>query len=367
MNEKKRVVVGMSGGVDSSVTALLLKEQGYEVVGVFMKNWDDTDEFGVCTATKDYEDVIRVCNQIGIPYYTVNFEKKYWDKVFTYFLDEYKSGRTPNPDVMCNKEIKFKAFLDYALSIGADYVATGHYAQIRREGNNIQLLRGKDQNKDQTYFLNQISKEVLEKILFPLGHMEKSEVRKIAEEHQLATAKKKDSTGICFIGERNFKEFLSEYIPAQPGDMKTIDGVVKGKHDGLMYYTLGQRHGLGIGGEGDPWFVVGKDVKENILYVEQGDDNAYLYSDRLIASDVNWLSEVPEMTFTCTAKFRYRQKDSKVTVTKLENGKVQVDFAHPERAVTPGQAVVFYVNEVCLGGGTIEEILNDEKKLQYVG
>lgn len=366
MGEKTRVVVGMSGGVDSSVAALLLKKQGYEVIGVFMKNWDDTDEFGVCTATEDYEDVIRVSNQIGIPYYSVNFEKEYWDKVFTYFLDEYRAGRTPNPDVMCNKEIKFKAFMDYALSIGADYVATGHYAQLRKKNGKVELLRGVDANKDQTYFLNQLSADVLEKVLFPLGHLEKKEVRKIAEENDLATASKKDSTGICFIGERNFKEFLSEYLPAQPGKMQTLDGEVKGQHDGLMYYTIGQRHGLGIGGAGDPWFVVGKNLKDNILYVEQGDSNVHLYSDALIASGVNWINEV-ERSFSCTAKFRYRQKDSRVHVTLLEDGKVRVDFEQEERAVTPGQAVVFYQDEVCLGGGTIDEVLKENEALQYVG
>ena len=366
MTEKTRVVLGMSGGVDSSVAALLLKEQGYEVIGVFMKNWDDTDEFGVCTATEDYADVRRVCEQIDIPYYSVNFEKQYWDKVFTYFLDEYKSGRTPNPDVMCNKEIKFKAFMDYALSIGADYVATGHYAQVRKVEGKTELLRGVDHNKDQTYFLNQLTSDVLEKVLFPLGHLEKPKVREIAETHQLATATKKDSTGICFIGERNFKEFLSEYLPAQPGEMQTISGETKGKHDGLMYYTIGQRHGLGIGGEGDPWFVVGKNVKDNILYVEQSDDNDFLYSDALIASNVNWINDV-EKTFTCTAKFRYRQKDTIVHVKKLDQGKVHVAFDKKERAITPGQAVVFYQGDVCLGGGTIEEIFKNEQRLQYVG
>ena len=366
MEKKARVVVGMSGGVDSSVAALLLKQQGYEVIGVFMKNWDDTDEFGVCTATLDYEDVVRVSNQLDIPYYSVNFEKEYWDKVFTYFLDEYRSGRTPNPDVMCNKEIKFKAFMDYALSIGADYVATGHYARIRKTNGKVELLRGVDPNKDQTYFLNQLSADVLKKVLFPLGHLHKSEVRKIAKEHGLATATKKDSTGICFIGERNFKEFLSEYLPAQPGEMRTLSGELKGHHDGLMYYTIGQRHGLGIGGAGEPWFVVGKNLEENILYVEQGDKNPYLYSDGLFATDVNWINPV-EKQFTCTAKFRYRQKDSRVTVTLLEDNHVRVDFHEKQRAITPGQAVVFYDGEVCLGGGTIETVLKNDKQLKYVG
>ncbi|MBP2077484.1 tRNA 2-thiouridine(34) synthase MnmA [Oceanobacillus polygoni] len=367
-NKDTRVVIGMSGGVDSSVAALLLKEQGYDVVGIFMKNWDDTDEFGVCTATEDFDDVVRVCNQLDIPYYSVNFEKQYWDKVFTYFLDEYKAGRTPNPDVMCNKEIKFKAFLDHALALGADYLATGHYAQVRENDGRVEMLRGVDDNKDQTYFLNQLSSDVLEKVMFPLGHLPKSEVRKIAKEHGLVTADKKDSTGICFIGERNFKEFLSEYLPAQPGEMQTLDGVVKGRHDGLMYYTIGQRQGLGIGGSGDPWFVVGKNLKENILYVEQGFSHETLYSDALVATDVNWINtDVITETFTCTAKFRYRQKDSNVTVTVQENGNVYVEFAESERAITPGQAVVFYDGDVCLGGATIDQIIKNNRALDYVG
>src|SRR5690625_198059 len=367
MNENIRVVVGMSGGVDSSVAALILKQAGYEVIGVFMKNWDDTDENGVCTAAEDYEDVIKVCNEIGIPYYSVNFEKEYWDKVFTYFLDEYKSGRTPNPDIMCNKEIKFKAFLDYALSIGAEYVATGHYAQLNKQDGYVELRRGADQNKDQSYFLNQLTSDVLEKIMFPLGHLQKSEVREIAKKYNLSTATKKDSTGICFIGERNFKQFLSEYLPAQKGLMKTLNHEIKGEHDGLMYYTIGQRHGLGIGGEGEAWFVVGKNVPENVLYVAQGDDNPHLYSDGLIASQVNWINnKTMESTFSCTAKFRYRQKDSKVHVTLLEDGLVQVDFATRERAITPGQAVVFYDGDVCLGGGTIDQVLKNNETLKYI-
>ncbi|MFC4558911.1 tRNA 2-thiouridine(34) synthase MnmA [Virgibacillus kekensis] len=369
MKAKKdtRVVVGMSGGVDSSVAALLLKEQGYDVVGIFMKNWDDTDENGVCTATEDYDDVVRVCNQLDIPYFAVNFEKQYWDKVFTYFLDEYKAGRTPNPDVMCNKEIKFKAFLEHAMSLGADYLATGHYAQVRNNNGRYEMLRGVDDNKDQTYFLNQLTSDVLEKVMFPLGHLEKKEVREIARKHDLVTATKKDSTGICFIGERNFKEFLSEYLPAQPGVMKTLSGVEKGQHEGLMYYTIGQRQGLGIGGAGDPWFVVGKNLKDNILYVEQGFENEKLYSDSLIATDVNWINDIPENNFACTAKFRYRQKDSAVTVEKLDDGNIHVIFNEPQRAITPGQAVVFYDGEVCLGGGTIDEVIKDEKYLDYVG
>ncbi|MDG5786467.1 tRNA 2-thiouridine(34) synthase MnmA [Evansella sp. AB-P1] len=359
-NKNIRVVVGMSGGVDSSVAAYLLKEQGYQVIGIFMKNWDDTDENGVCTATEDYNDVIRVCNQLDIPYYAVNFEKEYWDKVFTYFLDEYRAGRTPNPDVMCNKEIKFKAFLDHAMSLGADYVATGHYARVRREGERVELLRGIDDNKDQTYFLNALSEEQLKNVLFPIGEIEKPRVREIAKEAGLATAGKKDSTGICFIGERNFKEFLSQFLPAQPGNMETLDGEVKGKHDGLMYYTLGQRHGLGIGGAGEPWFVVGKNLEKNILYVGQGYHHPALYSKGLIAEKVNWISYDFTDVLHCTAKFRYRQGDQKVKVSKLGNDKVRVEFVEPQRAITPGQSVVFYDNDVCLGGGTIDEVIQTE-------
>ncbi|KOP83553.1 tRNA 2-thiouridine(34) synthase MnmA [Cytobacillus solani] len=363
-----RVVVGMSGGVDSSVAALLLKEQGYDVIGIFMKNWDDTDENGVCTATEDYEDVIRVCNQIGIPYYAVNFEKQYWDKVFTYFLDEYKAGRTPNPDVMCNKEIKFKAFLEHAMNLGADYLATGHYARVEHRDGEVKMLRGIDENKDQTYFLNQLSQEQLEKVMFPIGNIEKSKVRELAAAADLATATKKDSTGICFIGERNFKEFLGNYLPAQPGNMETFDGKVMGKHDGLMYYTIGQRHGLGIGGSGEPWFAIGKDLKRNILYVGQGFHNEKLYSHSITAVNVRWVSndEKPK-TFECTAKFRYRQPDNKVTVEQLDDNKVRVIFDEPIRAITPGQAVVFYNGDECLGGGTIDEVYKDGKRLDYVG
>lgn len=371
-DSKTRVVVGMSGGVDSSVTALLLKKQGYDVVGVFMKNWDDTDEFGVCTATEDYNDVALVASQIGIPYYSVNFEKQYWDKVFRYFLSEYKKGRTPNPDVMCNKEIKFKAFLDYAMDLGADYVATGHYAQIERDENGIaHLLRGADNNKDQTYFLNQLSQEQLANVLFPLGHMEKSEVRKIAEEAGLATAKKKDSTGVCFIGERDFKSFLMNYLPAKPGNMMTADGELKGRHDGLMYYTIGQRQGLGIGGGGqsnDPWFVIGKDLETNTLFVGQGFHHDWLFATHLDATDIHFTTaDEKPLVFKCTAKFRYRQKDTGVTVHLSEDGtEATVEFDEPVRAITPGQAVVFYDGAECLGGGTINAAYNEAKELQYV-
>ncbi|HIY91356.1 tRNA 2-thiouridine(34) synthase MnmA [Companilactobacillus sp. HBUAS56275] len=370
-NKKKRVVVGMSGGVDSSVSALLLKQQGYEVIGVFMKNWDDSDDSGVCTATEDYEDVAKVANKIGIPYYSVNFEKEYWDRVFEYFLDEYRKGRTPNPDVMCNKEVKFKAFLDYANKLNADYIAMGHYAQSFRDDNGVvHLLRGGDANKDQTYFLSTVQQDQLQKALFPIGGMQKSEVRRIAEEAGLATAKKKDSTGVCFIGERNFRKFLSEFLPAQSGKMMTPDGEIKGEHAGLMYYTIGQRSGLGIGGNGksnEPWFVVGKDMKKNILYVDQGYDNPRLYADHLDASDLSFITGLDYGdTFHATAKFRYRQQDTGVTVHVLGDGKVSVEFDNPVRAITPGQEVVFYDGEECLGGATIDAAYMAAKKLQYI-
>lgn len=355
-----RVVVGMSGGVDSSVTALLLKQQGYEVIGIFMKNWDDTDQFGHCTAEEDAEDVRRVCGQIGIPFYTVNFEKEYMDKVFSYFLDEYRNGRTPNPDVMCNREIKFGDFLQKALSLGADYLATGHYARVEQINGEYRLLRGIDSNKDQTYFLNALNQNQLSKAMFPIGHLPKQKVREIAAEAGLATAKKKDSTGVCFIGEKNFKEFLSQYLPAQRGEIRTFEGEVKGKHDGLMYYTLGQRQGLGIGGSGtgEPWFVADKDLTNNILYVVQGDKHPSLYSQGLTATNINWISsQKPDGTLRCTAKFRYRQPDQGITIHWKTSDHCQVEFDQPQKAITPGQAVVFYQDDVCLGGGTIDHVL----------
>lgn len=353
-----RVVIGMSGGVDSSVAALVLKEQGYDVIGVFMKNWDDTDESGNCTADLDYQDVRRVCDQIGIPYYTVNFEQEYWDKVFQYFLDEYKAGRTPNPDIMCNKEIKFKAFLEKALALEADYLATGHYAQVSNNAGEYQLIRGVDENKDQTYFLYTLGQYQLSKTLFPIGHLMKKQVRDLAIQHDLVTARKKDSTGICFIGERDFKQFLSTYLPAQPGKMVNVDDhQVMGKHDGLMYYTLGQRKGLGIGGKGDPWFVVGKNLDKNILLVAQGHDHSAQFSRGLVAKEPFWVgNQSPQEKFSCTAKFRYRQADQKVSVS-VKNNRCNVEFTTPQRAITPGQAVVFYRDDVCLGGATIDQVI----------
>ena len=364
-NSKTRVVVGMSGGVDSSVTALLLKEQGYDVIGVFMKNWDDTDEFGVCTATEDYKDVAAVADQIGIPYYSVNFEKEYWDRVFEYFLAEYRAGRTPNPDVMCNKEIKFKAFLDYAMTLGADYVATGHYAQVVCDEDGIvHMLRGADNNKDQTYFLSQLSQEQLQKTMFPLGHLQKPEVREIAERAGLATAKKKDSTGICFIGERNFRKFLSNYLPNKPGDIVNIETMeIIGKHIGLMHYTIGQRKGLNIGGTSERLFAVGKDLNKNILYVAEGENNPYLYSDSCII-DTLVINTDEEIT-KCSAKFRYRSEDVPVSIKRLNEDELLVSYENV-KSVTPGQACVLYDGDRCLGSGIIKQVQKNGEKLWYL-
>ena len=358
--KNKKVVLGMSGGVDSSVAAILLKEQGYDVIGVFMKNWEEKDDNGVCLSEEDYKDVIAVAEQLEITYYSVNFVKEYWDKVFT-----YKRGRTPNPDVMCNKEIKFRAFLDYAMKIGADYVATGHYARIIHEekDGNIKsvMLRGVDDNKDQTYFLCQLNQEQLEKVLFPLGSYTKPQIREIAEKYNLKTAKKKDSTGICFIGERNFNEFLSKYLPAKKGNIVNTEGKILGRHNGLMYYTIGQRKGIGIGntkeGTGEPWFVVDKDLEKNELVVTQG-DNSVLYSKGLIATDFNFINK-DEITFplNCTVKYRYRQDDSKAVINKLNENEYEVIFDKPQKAVTLGQIVVAYNGEKCLGGGVIDKII----------
>lgn len=355
----ERIVVGMSGGVDSSVAAMLLKEQGYDVIGVFMKNWEEQDENGTCTAESDWRDVREVCDLIGIPYYSVNFAREYWDRVFSYFLKEYRAGRTPNPDVLCNREIKFRAFLDFAMTLGASRMATGHFVRTDEKGS---LLRGLDPEKDQSYFLYMVHEAQLKRSVFPVGGMTKAEVRKLAAERGLPVSDKKDSTGVCFIGERNFKQFLSGFLPAQPGEMVSPDGTVVGRHDGLMYYTLGQRRGLGIGGRGDgrSWFVIGKDLEHNRLLVAQGDDHPMLYSTRCVADDVTWVGEAPAAeggTFACTAKYRYRQKDQPVTVT-LRDGKLLIESRDPQRAVTPGQSAVLYDGERCLGGGIVTEVLD---------
>ncbi len=358
------IVVGMSGGVDSSVVAQLLKNQGHKIIGLFMKNWEEKDENGVCTSEQDFSDVKSVCSQIGIPYYSINFAKEYMDRVFSHFLEEYGAGRTPNPDVLCNREIKFGPFLEYAKKLGAEKIATGHYAQVEEKDGLFYLKKAVDQNKDQTYFLNQLNQYQLSQVIFPIGHLTKPELRKLAEEYNLSTSHKKDSTGICFIGERNFKNFLKEYLPAKAG--KILDYKTKkelGKHDGLMYYTLGQRKGLGIGGQtegsGEAWFVCEKDLKNNVLYVTQGNQDI-LYSKGLKSGIINWIPQKPEQTnFDCYAKFRYRQPEQKVNVTINADGTTLVKFYEPQRAVTPGQYVVFYDDTYCLGGGVIEEVLKE--------
>lgn len=356
-----KIAVGMSGGVDSAVAAYLLKEQGHDVIGIFMKNWDDSDGDGECTAAEDFDDVRDVCNAIGIPYYTVNFEEEYWERVFSYFLREYKQGRTPNPDVLCNREIKFASFLDMALKTGSERMATGHYCQIDRREDGAHLLKGADRGKDQSYFLCMLKKEKLDQSDFPIGHLQKAEVRKIAERAGLSVAKKKDSTGICFIGERKFRAFLKQYLPAQPGEIRTLAGEYIKDHEGLMYYTLGQRRGLDIGGRGngDRWFVVAKDMERNILYVEQGDDSPALWSAALETEPFNLINDpfAGEESFSCQAKFRYRQGDQGVLVKRMDGGRLRIEFQERQRAVTPGQFAVLYQGEECLGGGIIDKVI----------
>ena len=352
----KTVVVGMSGGVDSSVAAYLLKQEGYNVIGMFMKNWDDTND-EQCPAKKDYEDVVRICDQLDIPFYTVNFVQEYWDNVFESFLSDSRNGLTPNPDILCNREIKFKVFYDKAMSLGADYLATGHYCRKISKDGLSQLGRGVDNNKDQSYFLYTIKSSILDKVLFPVGELDKPEVRRIALELDLATACKKDSVGICFVGKRNFKEFLGNYIAFKKGEFRTLSGRVMGMHDGYAFYTIGQRKGLGIGGPGEPWFVVDKDHEKNIIYVEQGENNPALFKPGLVAADISWVGEAPQLPFTCTCKIRYRQKDvpcSVEGVEGVEGDMLKVTFTDPQRAVTPGQSIVFYKEEICLGGAVIQ-------------
>ncbi|WP_297669994.1 tRNA 2-thiouridine(34) synthase MnmA [Thomasclavelia sp.] len=375
----KRVVLGLSGGVDSAVAAYLLKKQGYEVIGVFMRNWDSqlnndilgnpTNDNDICPQEQDYNDAKAVAKCLGIEIKRVDFIKEYWDNVFTYFLDEYRKGRTPNPDILCNKHIKFKAFLDYAKTLNADYIATGHYARVvHSENKDSIMLKGIDNNKDQTYFLCQLNQQQLQNSLFPLGEIDKKEVRRLAHELQLPVADKKDSTGICFIGERDFKEFLQNYIPAQPGKMVDIEtGDIIGEHSGIMYYTIGQRKGLGIGGPGGAWFVVGKDYDRNVLYICQGDQKDWLYSTGALISDVNWIaSNKPTEKIACNAKFRYRQADNPIKLEFIAEDKVYLTFDKPVKAVTPGQAAVFYDGDICLGGGTIETVYQDGKEIEYL-
>jgi len=352
-------MVGMSGGVDSSVSALLLIEQGYQVEGLFMKNWEEDDTSEYCSAAVDLADAQQVCDSLEMRLHTVNFSSEYWDRVFEYFLQEYRSGRTPNPDIICNREIKFKAFIDHAHTLGADRIATGHYVRSRRDQGQTQLLRGLDANKDQSYFLYALDQYQISHALFPVGELDKSEVRSIAEQHGFKVHDKKDSTGICFIGERKFKDFLQRFIPAQPGEIVALEGDSLGEHSGLMYYTIGQRQGLGIGGTETgtelPWYVVDKQLDSNRLVVAQGTDHPALYHSHCRISDLHWITqEVDEIPFACSARIRYRQKDTACVLKTVDGTSAEVEFEHPQRAITPGQALVFYQGEQCLGGGTIE-------------
>ncbi len=353
----------MSGGVDSSVAAYLLRQQGYQVEGLFMKNWQEDDVDGFCPADQDKKDAQAVCDKLDIPLHTVNFAEQYWQHVFEYFLQEYKAGRTPNPDVMCNREIKFKAFLDYAQTqLNADMIATGHYVRRNNINDQVQLLKAVDPNKDQSYFLYLLNQQQIRSALFPIGNYQKPRVREIAEQHGLITSQKKDSTGICFIGERKFKQFLQEYLPAQPGNIETINGKVIGQHDGLMYHTIGQRQGLNIGGSkegtGEAWYVSAKDIHRNVLRVVQGKNHASLFAKNLTAEQAHWISnKQPNMPFHCQAKIRYRQQDQACTVT-VDNAYLNITFEQPQRAIAPGQSIVFYQQDICLGGAIIREANN---------
>jgi tRNA-uridine 2-sulfurtransferase len=360
--KKQRVIVGLSGGVDSSVAALLLKQQGYEVEGLFMKNWEEDDTEDYCSASIDIADAQTVCNRLSIPLHTINFAAEYWTQVFSHFLKEYRVGRTPNPDILCNKEIKFKVFLEYSLQLGADFMATGHYAGKSYENNIYKLLNSTDKNKDQTYFLYTLGQNQLSKTLFPLASLSKPEVRHIAKQAGLPNHHKKDSTGICFIGERKFKHFLQTYLPAQPGNIETLEGKIIGQHDGLMFYTIGQRQGLGIGGSKGaklaPWYVAAKAPDHNTLIVVQSHDHPALYSNALICSQLHWISDVPPtFPLVCTAKIRYRQSQTPCHIKLSSENKYYVEFANPQWAITPGQSVVFYQEKYCLGGGVIDASL----------
>lgn len=379
MNDKSntKVIVGLSGGVDSAASVIRLKEEGYNVEAIYMRNWDsalNNDLLGnptvmdeVCPQEKDYQDAVKVASKLEITLHRVDFIQEYWDSVFEYFLSEYRKNRTPNPDILCNKEIKFKAFLKKAFELGADYIAMGHYARVIHDEKNNKhyLLRGIDANKDQTYFLSQLSSAQLAKALFPVGDMLKPDVRALAQKYGLEVATKKDSTGVCFIGERNFKEFLMNYIPANPGDIIDTKGNIVGHHDGVMYYTIGQRHGLGIGGPGDAWFVCGKDAKTNHLIVGQGQETELLYANRVLVRNINIINERFENGTVMSAKFRYRQNDVKVKVNWIDDDTLEVLTFEPTKAITPGQACVFYDNEYCLGGGTIDEVYMNDVKRNY--
>ena len=366
MTKQDKIILGLSGGVDSATAACLLKQNNHNLEAVFMKNWDEDDDEDYCPAEQDLADAREIATSLDIPIHTVNFASEYWDRVFSHFLDEYKAGRTPNPDILCNSEIKFKVFLDYAIEKFCQNdaeklkIATGHYARIREQDGQFYLLKGLDNNKDQSYFLHALNQYQLSHALFPLGELNKNEVREIAKSHQLSVFDKKDSTGICFIGERNFNEFLSRFLSSEPGDMITPEGEVVAQHKGLMYYTIGQRKGLGIGGSknssGEPWFVADKNKQQNQLIVVQGKDHPSLYQSELLASNLHWINQIPaKLPYSCQAKTRYRQPDQECTIDSLEaDNTAKVRFSKPQFGVTPGQSIVFYENDVCLGGGVIE-------------
>jgi tRNA-specific 2-thiouridylase len=370
----KKIIVGLSGGVDSAVAVIMLQRQGYDVEGMFMRNWDSSinnDVLGnpnnpndICPQEVDYMDALKVSEKLGINLHRVDFVEEYWEKVFKYFVDEYRAGRTPNPDILCNKEIKFKAFLEKAEKLGVDHIAMGHYARTKMIDGKMRLLRGMDKNKDQTYFLCQLNQEQISKAVFPIGELNKADVRAIASEANLEVATKKDSTGICFIGERDFKAFLQNYIPAQKGRMEDIKGNLIGYHDGIMYYTIGQRHGLEIGGPGEAWFVIGKKIKDNVLIVGQGTEQEYLYANTVLVTGLNWLGPEVE-TYKCSAKFRYRQKDNDVEIKFIDKTTAIIKCMDKVKAITPGQAAVFYDGEICLGGGTIDKVYMDDELRQY--
>jgi len=357
-NQNIKAIVGMSGGVDSSVCAVLSKLMGYDTLGIFMKNWEEIDEHGVCSSEADFQDVISVCEKIDIPYYSLNFSEEYKEYVFNEFIEEYKKGNTPNPDILCNREIKFKVFYEKVKEFGGDILITGHYCRNEFINGKMNLLKGLDDNKDQSYFLYAINEAVLKNVYFPLGHLEKSSVREIAHYFDLTTKEKKDSTGICFIGERNFKNFLGQYINSQKGNFVNLaTNEILGHHDGMCFYTIGQRKGLGLGGPGGPWFVARKDIETNTVFVVEGEEHPALYANGLICHELTWITGEITFPLKCRAKIRYRQKDQDCLVTREASGCLKVMFDRPQRAISVSQSIVFYDNDICLGGGQIKEVL----------